>query len=99
MTQQELKKIFVEEIEKYTSANNFLDRENKTENAFIARKLYYSMLHIMKTNSNIPYSKFHITDKYGMVNSWDYYKHHKEFRPKVIEIADIISERIKNGYK
>ena len=99
MTQQELKKIFVEEIEKYTSTNNILDKENKTENAFIARKLYYSMLHIMKTNSNIPYSKFNITDKYGMMNSWDYSKHHKEFRPKIIEIADIISERIKNGYK
>lgn len=99
MTQQELKKIFVEEIEKYTSTNNILDKENKTENAFIARKLYYSMLHIMKTNSNIPYSKFHITDKYGMMNSWEYSKHHKEFRLKVIEIADIISERIKNGDK
>ena len=99
MNQKELRKIFVEEIEKYTSTHDFLDKSKRTESYFVARKLYYSMLHIMKTNSNIPYSKFSILDKHGMTNSWDYSKHHKEFRPKVIEMADIISERIKNSKK
>ena len=99
MDLEDFKKIFVEEVEKYTSTENFFDKEKRTDSVFLARKLYYAMLHIMKTNSNIPYSKFSILDKHGMMNSWDYSKHHKEFRPKVIEVADIISERIKNSKK
>lgn len=96
MDQEDLKKIFVEEVEKYTSTENFFDKEKRTDSIFLARKLYYAMLHIMKTNSGLAYNKFEITDRLGMMRSWEYSKEHKEFRRKVNEMADIISKRIKS---
>ena len=94
MTKKNLIKIFIEEIESYTGSINFMDKDNKTENAFKAKKLYYSMLHIMKTCSGLTYKAFEPEERRGMLNTIDYSKKYKCFRKEIKIVADIIHNRI-----
>lgn len=99
MTRKEFNKIVILEVEKYTSVNDILNLKNNTQNHLVARKLYYSIMHIMKDVNNLPYRVFQRTDKHGMMNALYYSKKHKEFRHEIKIFADMVSNRILNETK
>lgn len=94
MTQDEFKKIAISETEKYMGVGNILDLKNRAPDYYTSRKIYYGVLHIFKKLNGYPYSNFTKREYNGILYSARFMKSDKEFRNKVINVADSIKGRI-----